>query len=266
MLAGVAIAAHDGAQAAGADDGAGTGAGVVGQGHVDECDVVLGRCVGSCDVDVEQLGPPPDCGGVDRPDRHQTGRGAGRRAVDEHREDVVGAGRDGDDRRARCADRHVPAGAVAAEDDDRQAAELGQLRSTAPGVERRTCAGSVDEHGGVDPGDGPLGDATGVACHHDLLCAGLHGGDRDPPQHADLGAVGGVADRRVETADVTPGPRVDDDADAGHAGQAPSSGRASASRTPAAMRAASGTYLLSSAGVNGTGEYGAATRPTGASR
>ncbi len=49
-------------------------------------------------------------------------------------------------------------------------------------------------------------------------------------------------------------------------GYVASRGRASASRTPAAIRAGSGTYLVSSAGVNGTGEYGAPTRPTGASR
>ena len=176
------------------------------------------------------------------PDRHQTCRGAGRRAVDEHREDVVGAGRDGDDRRARCADRHVPAGAVATEDDDRQASELGQLRRTASGVECRAGAGSVDELRRRRSRRRPARPTRPVS-RATTICsrAGLHGGDRDPPQHADLGGVGGVADRRVQSADVTPGPRVDDDADAGHAGQAPSSGRASASRTPAAMRAASGT-------------------------
>ena len=144
----------------------------------------VGRCVGSCDVDVEQLGPPPDCGGVDRPDRHQAGRGAGRRAVDERREDVVGAGRDGDDRRAgasrsprrgRCRRRR----ARRSRGSRARPAALHRAGCRAQNlcrVRRRRTAASI-------PATARSATRSGVACATTICCApASHGGDRDPPQ------------------------------------------------------------------------------------
>ena len=99
-------------------------------------------------VHMEHLGRRPTDGRRSiAPVPTQPGGGAGRRPVDEAGKTLFVPVEIGDERRLGRADGHVAARAVAAEHDDRHAAELGQLRRPAPGVERRAGTGAVDERG-----------------------------------------------------------------------------------------------------------------------
>ena len=150
-----------------------------------------GRCrrggaVPLADVDVQHLRRPADGVGIERSASEQSRRRACGRAVDERREHVVGARRDRDDHRMRRADRHITAGAVATEHDDRHTAHRLQPGRTACRVQRRPRSLTVDQFTSGDPGERSFGDATGVPQHGNPLGTRVECSRRDPVHDADL--------------------------------------------------------------------------------
>ena len=102
-----------------------------------------------------------------------------------------------------------------------------------------------DVHRQVQPIDGTAGQVMRIGGQQHAVGAGLDGGDHRASNDADLGAVGGVAGRRDQPADVlardgltmTPTVLIGPPG----IGQLPTNGRAITWRMPAAMLAASGT-------------------------
>ena len=151
----------------------------------------------------------------------------------------------GDDRRVRPADRDVAARAVAAEDDDRHAARARPAASAPRGcrapnrcrhrrrARRRRCRRRARS------AMRPVSRATTTRSAPASSAA-----DRDPPHDADFAVSGRLADGRVQRRTSLPAHGLTMMPTAGHAPvTAPSSGRASASRTPAAMSRGVGHVL-----------------------
>ena len=182
------------------------------------------------------------------------------------REDVVGAGGDGDQWHLRPAGGDVAAGAIAAECDDGIGALLPHRRAAAATVSRCEPVSGLSTNSMAPPNPSAARSARWwVSVLISTRCAPCSMAPAATRRMMPILAASEVwPGRRDQPADVLARVRVDDDANRGHADQRP--GRATMARILASMSAAEGRYACSSVGVNGTGENGAAMRPTGASR